>query len=183
MLQIFVNLARERQSAPPFALSLAPQDVPVVQLVGAKVRVPLGSYGGACSPLTPPTEVNLFDILLDDGAELIVPVAAGHNAFVMPIHGTVTVDGQRFDSDGPSLPVFPALTAPREVTLQARQGSAKVMLFAGLPLRQSVHWQGSLALASSEALAAAVAAYQRGEFGRLSPNHAAKQPVSGAHAP
>src|SRR6185369_4691129 len=35
MLQVFINLARERQSAPPFALSLAPQDVPAVQLPGA----------------------------------------------------------------------------------------------------------------------------------------------------
>jgi len=168
MLQIFVNLARERQSATPFALSLAPQDVPVVQLPGAKVRVPLGGYGKARSPLSPPTEVNLLDILLEDGAELIVPVAASHNAFVMPIHGTVTVDGQRFDNAGLGLPVFPALEEPRTVTLQARQGSAKAVLFSGLPLRQPVHWQGSMALSSPEALAAAVASYQRGEFGTLS---------------
>jgi redox-sensitive bicupin YhaK (pirin superfamily) len=167
MLQIFINLARERQSAPPFALTLAPQDVPVAQLPGAKVRVPLGSFGEARSPLTPPTEVNLLDILLDDGAELNVPVAAGHNAFVMPIHGTVTVDGQRFDNDGPRLPVFAAQAEPRTVTLQARQGSAKAVLFAGLPFHQPVHWQGSMAMASTEALTDAAASYQRGEFGRL----------------
>ena len=119
-------------------------------------------------PLTPPTEVNLLDILLEDGAELVVPVTEGHNAFVMPIHGTVTVDGQRFGNDGPGLPVFPAQAEPRTVTLQARQGSAKAVLFAGLPLRQPVHWQGSMALSSPEALAAAVARYQRGEFGTLS---------------
>jgi redox-sensitive bicupin YhaK (pirin superfamily) len=168
MLQIFVNLARERQSVPPFALSLAPQDVPVMQLPGAKVRLPLGSYGHARSPLTPPTEVNLLDILLEDGAELIVPVAAGHNAFVMPIHGTLTVDGEPVDLDGPRLPVFPAQPEPRTVKLQARQASAKAVLFAGLPLRQPVHWQGSVAMASTEALTDAVARYQRGEFGTLS---------------
>lgn len=167
MLQIFINLARERQGAEPFALSLATQDVPVVQLPGAKVRVPLGSFGAARSPLMPPTEVSMLDISLEHGAELAVPMSAGHSAFVMLIHGTVTVNGQRFDSEDPRVPVFLAEAQVEAVRLQAIQGSAKVVLFSGAPLRQPVYWRGSLALASAEALATAVAAYQRGEFGRL----------------
>jgi redox-sensitive bicupin YhaK (pirin superfamily) len=168
MLQIFINLASEKQSAEPFALSLAPEDVPVVQSAGTRVRVPLGSYGDARSPLTPPTEVTLLDIFIDEGAELHVPVTAGHNAFAMPIHGALTIDGQRFDSADPALPVFPAQRATRGITLQAQQGGAKVVVFSGPPLRQPVHWHGPLALASGEALAAALTAYKRGEFGALS---------------
>ena len=87
MLQIFVNLARERQGDAPRALSLAPEDVPVVQLPGVKIRVPLGSFGEVRSPLMPPTEVTLLDIALDAGAELSVPIPAGQSAFVMPIYG------------------------------------------------------------------------------------------------
>lgn len=168
MLQIFINLAREKQSAEPFALSLAPEDVPVVQSPGARVRVPLGSYVEARSPLTPPTEVTLLDIFIDEGAELHVPVTAGHNAFVMPIYGAVTVDGRRFDSDELALPVFPAQRVARGITLRAQQGGAKIVVFSGPPLRQPVHWHGPLALASSEALTAALTAYKRGEFGALS---------------
>lgn len=168
MLQIFINLAHEKQSAEPFALSLAPENVPVVQSPGIKVRVPLGSYGNARSPLTTPTEVTLLDISIDEGAELHVPVSAGHNAFVMPIHGAVTVDGQGFDSNELELPVFPVQGIARSITLQARQGGAKVVVFSGPPLRQPVHWHGPLALASGEALAAALTAYNRGEFGELS---------------
>jgi len=74
MLQIFVNLAVERQGAEPFALGLEPQDVPVLHLPGVKVRVPLGSFGEAQSPLHPPTEVHLLDVSLDAGATLSVPV-------------------------------------------------------------------------------------------------------------
>lgn len=167
MLQIFINLERDRQRAAPFALSLAPQDVPVVQLPGARIRVPLGQFDETRSPLTPPTAVTLLDISLDDGAKLSVPVPAGHSAFVMPIFGSLDIDGQRFANDEARLPVFPAQPQAHAVTLQARDGSAQAVLFAGLPLRQPVHWQGSLALASTEALAAALAAYQRGEFGTL----------------
>ncbi|WP_427307839.1 pirin family protein [Cupriavidus sp. H39] len=136
-LQIFVNLAPERQSIAPFTLSLEPQDVPVVQLPGAKVRVPVGSFRDAQSPLEPPTEVTMLDISLEEGADLTVPIEAGHCAFVMPIFGTATVDCQDFGHNDLKLPVFAAQDTPHAISLQGLHGSAKVMLFAGPPLRAS----------------------------------------------
>lgn len=134
-LQIFVNLASEQQQVAPFALSLEPQDVPVLQLRGGKVRVPLGHYGEARSPLNPPTDVTTLEISLEGGAELTVPVAAGHCAFVMPIFGTVEVDGDRFDRDDFKLPIFRARPAPHAIRLWAPGDGAKAMFFGGRPLR------------------------------------------------
>ncbi|MGO4810801.1 pirin family protein [Cupriavidus sp. 2MCAB6] len=136
-LQIFVNLAPERQYIAPFALTLEPQDVPVVQLPGAKVRVPVGRFRHARSPLTPPTEVTMLDISLEEGAELAVRIDSGHCAFVMPIFGTAMVDGQDFGRNDLKLPVFPAQDARCAITLQALHGSAEVMLFAGPPLHST----------------------------------------------
>lgn len=167
MLQIFVNLAVERQSAEPFALSIEPQDVPVLHLPGAKIRVPLGRFADTRSPLNPPTEVCLLDISLDAGAKLSVPLAAGQAAFVMPIFGALAIDGQTFDANEPRLPIFPAQATSRKIGLQAKDSNAKAVLFSGIPLHQPVHWQGPLALASAEALAASLSAYRRGEFGSI----------------
>lgn len=167
MLQIFVNLAADTQSADAFALSLEPQDVPVVHLPGVKIRVPLGSFGDARSPITPPTEVTLLDVTLDDGAELTVPIAADDATFVMSVFGAVEINGQTFDANDLKVPVFPAQPTPTELRLRAVQGNAKVVMFSGKPLHQPVHWKGSLAMASKEALAARLDAYQRGEFGSL----------------
>ncbi|KAF1710144.1 pirin family protein [Pseudoxanthomonas sacheonensis] len=136
-LQIFVNLATDRKYIAPSVLTLEPQDVPVVQSSGAKVRVPLGGFGDGRSPLNPPTEVTMLDISLEEGAELAVPVAAGHCAFVMPIFGTTRVDGQNFGHNDLKLPVFPAQNTPRTIALQAPHGSAKAMLFAGPPLHST----------------------------------------------
>jgi hypothetical protein len=166
-LQIFVNLAGERQSDAPLALNLAPEDVPVVQLPGIKIRVPLGSFGEVRSPLIPPTEVPLLDISLDEGAELSVPIPAGQSAFVMPIYGKLAVNGQHYELDRFTLPAFPAQATPHSISLAATQGSVKAVPFTGSPLRQPVYWQGLMALASPEALAAAIAAYQHGDFGTL----------------
>lgn len=167
MLQIFVNLTIDRQGAEPFALSIEPQDVPTVHVAGAKIRVPLGNYGDVRSPLRPPTEVSLIDISIDHDANLSVPVPAGHCAFIMPIFGEIEIDAQTFDANELKLPVFSEQATSREVTLKAKQGAAKVVVFSGMPLRQPVHWHGSVAMASVDVLNARLAAYHRGEFGSI----------------
>lgn len=167
MLQIFVNLPEEKQLAAPFSLSLEPHDVPVVHLPGVKVRVPLGHFSGAHSPLQPPTTVRLLDISLEDKAGLSVAVPADHSAFVIPIFGTLTIDGQTFDASTPQVPIFHAQSQSGEVWLSAQNGPAQAVVFSGLPLRQPVHWRGSLAMASIAALNDRVMAYQRGEFGLI----------------
>jgi redox-sensitive bicupin YhaK (pirin superfamily) len=133
-LQVFVDLPPERKDIEPFPLILDSQDVPVVQLPGVKVRVPVGSFGGTRSSLNPPTDVTMLDISLDEGAELMVPVEAYQTAFVMPIFGTAAVDGESFGHNDLRLPVYPAQTTPHAIKLHAPRGSAKVMLFAGAPL-------------------------------------------------
>lgn len=167
MLQIFINLPERKQDAAPFALSLEAQDVPSIHKPGAKIRVPFGSFEGAVSPLVMPTEVRLLDISLEDGGEVAIPVPDGHVAFVMPIDGEVLVDGQPFGLATPEAAVALPRTANRIVTLTANQGHAKAVMFSGVPLHQPVFWQGSLALASAEALTKAVSGYQRGAFGNL----------------
>jgi len=167
LLQIFVNLPSERQDAAPFALTLAPQDVPVVQRPGARVRVPLGSFGGVHSPLTPPTDVTLLDISLEAGAELALPLAAGQRAFVMPIFGSAEVDGESFSLDNLGVPILPVANEAMTHTLVARSGGAKVAVFIGEPLGQPVLSNGPMAFASQKSLNAAAAAYHRGDLGTL----------------
>jgi redox-sensitive bicupin YhaK (pirin superfamily) len=111
--------------------------------------------------------VQLLDISLDAGAELSVPVPAGLTAFVLPIAGSVTVNGQTVESDGAPVPVMTASAHEQVIHLQARQGPVKAALLAGQPLNQPVYWQGPMAMASPEALAAALAAYRRGDLGSL----------------
>ncbi|WP_263143612.1 pirin family protein [Pseudomonas sp. RIT-PI-AD] len=167
MLQIFINLPERKQNAAPFALSLEAQDVPVIYKSAAKIRVPLGSFEGAVSPLRVPTEVRLLDISLEDGGEVAISVPEGHIAFVMPIDGEVWVDGQSFDLAHPKAAVNLPQTPDRLVKLAAKKGSAKAVMFSGVPLNQPVFWQGPLALASADALIKAVTGYQRGAFGTL----------------
>jgi redox-sensitive bicupin YhaK (pirin superfamily) len=167
LLQIFVNLPRERQNEAPFALSLAPQNVPVANRPGARIRVPLGSFDGVHSPLAPPTDVTLLDITLEAGAELALPVAAGQRAFIMPIFGSAELNGEAFGLDDLGAPVLPTATEATSHKLVARAGGAQVAVFIGRPLHQPVLSNGPMAFASRESLTAAAAAYHSGEMGSL----------------
>lgn len=133
-LQIFVGLEPQMRGIEPSALSLEPEEVPVVQLPGVKVRVPVGDFNGVRSSLVPPTDVTMLDISLDESAETTIPVVAGDCAFIMPIAGVVAVDGHRFDPNGLRLPVFAVQDTPSTITIQAFSDKAKVMVFAGRPL-------------------------------------------------
>ncbi|WP_080484072.1 pirin family protein [Burkholderia cenocepacia] len=167
MLQIFVNLSPHKQQADPFTLSLEPERVPIVLMPGVRIRVPLGTLFDRVSPLAPPTDVGLFDISLDGGAKVELPIRENTAAFVIPISGRLTVGGQSFDAIASGIPVFEPTNSHRTITLVANEGLAQAVIFSGEPLRQPVYWQGSMAMASPLALSKAVAEFSAGRFGTI----------------
>ncbi|MCY1521150.1 hypothetical protein D9M68_559500 [compost metagenome] len=132
-LQIFVALPPDRQDSTPFALSLEPDEIPVVVRPGVRLRVVAGTFGQTVSPLKPPTSVTLLDISLEEGAELDVPLLAGHCAVVMPIHSVVTVNGHACDREDLRVPLLQPDGRESAIQLQALHGASEVMIFAGAP--------------------------------------------------
>lgn len=135
LLQIFIGLPVSKQQAAPYALSLEPEDVPIVELPGVLIRVPLGQFGAARSPLDPPTQINLIDIEAAAGATLTVPVAPGENAFVVPVRGRLQVNGIEYDAAGTQIPAFSASDNAQSISMQARHGSMRAAVFSGIPIR------------------------------------------------
>jgi redox-sensitive bicupin YhaK (pirin superfamily) len=135
LLQIFVNLPAAKQSAAPFALSLEPEDVPIVELPGVYIRVPLGEFKKAKSPLAPPTELNMFDVTLDAFAKVEIPVPAGQNAFAVPAKGITLVNGAEYDAAGSEIPAFAASDEIGSIALEAGETPSQIVIFAGVPIR------------------------------------------------
>lgn len=135
-LQIFVQVRPELRVAPPAALSIEPQDVPVVSQPGVKLRVVAGEFAGRRAPGEQPADVDMFDVSLEHGAELRLPLTPGRSTFFLPVHGTVSVSGTDFGLDDLKAPVFQANEAVGEVVLSAPRGAAKVMVFSGVPYHQ-----------------------------------------------
>lgn len=130
-LQIFVDLPPALRAAPPRALSLEPEDIPSVVLPGARVRVPLGHFHDAVSPLDAPNRVTVLDVSLDPGATVHLPVDAGESAFALVIYGEVAFDGTSFAATGSDAPVWPVSDRPGDIGVTAGQDRAKIVFFRG----------------------------------------------------
>lgn len=165
-LQIFLNHPAAHQDDPPRIAHLEAGEVPVVSLgEGSSARVLIGSYGGASAPLEPLSPVTLLDLTLAPQARFEWTGDELPASFALVEGGKVTVGTAGIAAPGNAI-VPPQSGA---LSLVAEPDGARLILFAGAPLRQPVHWLGSLCLASPAAAEAALARYRAGAMGTLEP--------------
>lgn len=128
---VSLTSVRDRMATAP--CQLAPEDIPADLPPGGIVRVLAGAYGAARSSLELAAEITMLDIALNDMAEVSIPVPPDHCAMLLPVSGTMIVDGQSFDPAELQLPILPAREEPYAACVGARHGAAQVMLLMGCP--------------------------------------------------
>ncbi len=91
MAQLWVNLPARRQDDPPRYQAITASQIPVVELPGnaGRLRVIAGRFGDAQGPAQTFTELNVWDIRLNAGANALLPVPAGHNGVVAVLGGRI----------------------------------------------------------------------------------------------
>jgi redox-sensitive bicupin YhaK (pirin superfamily) len=164
-LQMFVNLAAAEKMQAPRLLFVDGPEVPVFEQSGARVRVLVGSSGEVRAKLDPPGDITLLDVKLDPSAAFEQPFDTDASVLAYVIEGSVLVsdEGRRlgaleaasfaFDGEG--------------VLLRAGSEGARVVLFAGRPLRERVVSQGPFVMNSEEQIVSAFERYRSGGMGQL----------------
>ena len=90
-LQLWIALPAALENAPAESQYVAPQSVPQE----GPVRVILGRYGKAKSPVPAPSGMNYLDVRLKDGESWEYQPAAGHDvAWVYPYQGSLRAEGE-----------------------------------------------------------------------------------------
>ena len=90
-LQLWIALSAAEENGPAESQYIAPQNVPQQ----GPVRVILGSYGEARSPIRAPSGINYLDVRLKDGQRWEYQPPAGHDvAWVFSYKGSLRADGQ-----------------------------------------------------------------------------------------
>jgi redox-sensitive bicupin YhaK (pirin superfamily) len=168
-LQIFLNHPAARQEEPPRIAHLDAGEVPEVDLgAGSRARVLIGAFAGAAARLDSLSPVTLLDLTLAPGARFVWDARAQPASFALVEAGAADIMGAGLAAAGSA--VVPA--GDGTLGLAAGPEGARVVLFAGEPLRQPVHWLGSLCLASPEAAEAALLRFRSGAMGHLEPYRA-----------
>jgi redox-sensitive bicupin YhaK (pirin superfamily) len=146
-LQIFVALPDEFELAGPMALHLEPDDVPVVEADGARVRVLVGTHDGRSSPLAPPgspSGVFLYDVTVQADAEVSLAPPDHTQAFVIAISGSGQVNGNPISADHAV-----GLGLRGEVALRGGPAGLHVIVAGGAPLGREQVWAGGISTGSA----------------------------------
>jgi redox-sensitive bicupin YhaK (pirin superfamily) len=146
---------------------LQPDEIPAVALAGggrAKVIAGTLVHDGRSTPgpiQGVATEPLYLDVELPAGATFTHPVAAGHNAFVYPFEGSVSIGGRELHTQGAGV-----LGAGDQVEVLAGSAGARFLLLAGRPLGEPVVQYGPFVMNTRDEIEQAIRDYQSGELTR-----------------
>lgn len=165
MVQLWVNLpARDKRAAAGYQTLLA-EDIPLVALdgEGGSLRVIAGDYRGHSGPARTFTAMDVWDLRLNAGAALQLPVAAGRNAALVVLRGNVRINGER--EAGPSSLVL-LDRGGEDVAVEALEG-ASLLLLSGEPIDEPIVGYGPFVMNSQAEIAESFDDFHAGRFGQM----------------
>jgi redox-sensitive bicupin YhaK (pirin superfamily) len=176
MAQLWVNLpAKHKMSAPRYQ-TLVQAKIPRVELAdgAGSVRIIAGSHAGLAGPAATFSALNVWDVRLRAGRDVLLRVPSGHTAVIALLRGAVGVNGSR-RVDAPQLLVLDR--SGDEVRIEAA-ADATLLLLSGEPIPEPIVGYGPFVMNSHQEIETAMRDFQRGTFGRMPPLQAAAQAVS-----
>jgi len=168
MVQLWVNLpARDKRAAAGYRTLLS-ADIPVQQLPGnvGSLRVIAGAYQGLSGPAKTFTAMDVWDMQLNAGSTLQLPIAAGHNAALVVLRGTVRVNGER-DAGPASLVLLER--EGEDVAIEALEG-ASLLLLSGEPIDEPIVGYGPFVMNTQAEIVESFKDFQAGRFGQMAPS-------------
>jgi redox-sensitive bicupin YhaK (pirin superfamily) len=167
MVQLWVNLpAKHKMTAPGYQPILS-QSIPEVELSNSSgsIRVIAGEHEGRKGPAKTFTPMNVFDIRLKKGEELVLPVADGWNTSVVVLRGALESAGDSgviakdakmlmFSQDG------------QDIKIKALEDSVALLL-SGEPIDEPIVGHGPFVMNTREEIDQAISDFNRGAFGSI----------------
>jgi hypothetical protein len=165
MVQLWVNLPARDKMGPPAYQTLLDAQIPQVALPGnaGRLRVIAGAFDGHPGPARTHTPIDVWDLRLNAGAQVKLPLHAGHTAAVVVLRGTVLLNGgqvlresqvARLDRAGDALEI-------------EANGEAVLLFLGGEPIAEPVVGHGPFVMNTQDEIVQAMEDFQSGRFGRL----------------
>jgi redox-sensitive bicupin YhaK (pirin superfamily) len=162
MVQLWVNLPASDKMSPPKYQAITSSEIPTVALADGKARARIiaGELNGTRGPASTFTPVNLWDVRLDAGAEIDLPLPEGHNALIAVLSGHVTAGGK----DVGEAEIARLTTHGEGVAVRAN-GQSMLLAMTGEPIDEPVVGYGPFVMNSEAEIRQAVDDFNSGRFG------------------
>lgn len=165
MVQLWVNLPARDKDTPAAYQTLLDRDIPAVSLgdyVGT-LRVIAGECQGHFGPAKTFTSMNVWDVILEPGADVPLPAPDGHTAMVVVLKGTVLANGSEVLHEAEV-----ACFDRQDQGLQLESNNdARLLVLTGEPINEPVVGHGPFVMNSEAEIHQAIADFQSGKFGTL----------------
>jgi redox-sensitive bicupin YhaK (pirin superfamily) len=164
--QIWVNLpARDKMMRPRYQ-EVPSSQIPIAATADgkARARVIAGEALGVRAVIDTRIPIVYQDWQLDEGAHVVVPVAREQRAMVYVFNGSAKVgEGARVVRDGQ----LAILGEGDAVRLRGAVGGGRLLLLAGVPLREPVARYGPFVMNTEGELRQAIVDFQSGKMGEI----------------
>ncbi len=165
MVQLWVNLPAKDKMATPGYQAIVDAQIPSVPLPegAGSVRVIAGDYLGNKGPARTFTPIDVWDLRLNPGALVTLPVPEGHAAAIVVLRGTVQVNGEAVVRDAQMVLLDRAGDA---LTLDANN-DAVVLLLSGEPIDEPIVGHGPFVMNTRDEIVQAMQDFGSGKFGQM----------------
>ncbi len=163
MVQLWVNLPGRDKMAPAAYQAIRDQDIPGVELEGgaAIARVIAGELAGAPGPARTFTPINVWDLRLEAGADLLLPTPEGHTAMIVGLDGAMDVGEARVGEARVAV-----LSREGGSARLRTAGPARALVLTGEPIDEPIVGYGPFVMNSEAQIREAIADYNSGRFPR-----------------
>ena len=166
MVQLWVNLPAKDKNTPPRYQHLAKAGIPVVELPdeAGRLRLIAGEYKGVKGAADTFTEMNVWDIVLNDGKKAVLEIPEAHNLSMVVLRGNVTLNGKEQAGAG-QLVGFEK--SGGNVHIEAGSEEVKILLLSGVPIDEPVVGYGPFVMNTAEEIRQAISDFKSGKFGSI----------------
>jgi redox-sensitive bicupin YhaK (pirin superfamily) len=163
--QLWLNLPASDKMVEPRYQDIGPEQIPVVERDGARVKIITGEYGGMTGPAQTFIPALYLDVELKPGSSFKVSVADSMStmAYVVEGRGVFGLDGTSDSQGAARLLVFGEGDTVRAVT---GNEAVRFLLLAAAPLNEPIVRQGPFVMNTREQLFQAFQDYQNGTLDR-----------------
>ncbi len=163
--QLWVNLPSDRKMTEPRYQNMRSQDMPTRIEEGAVIRVFSGSSGDVNTNTLNHIPVTMVEVQLEAGKTISQDLPGSYNGFIIVIEGEgVFGKNEVIGTKGQVLWLGSAEGhEDSAITIQAKN-DLRVLLYAGLPIREKVVARGPFVMNTDEQIRQAYRDYQNGEF-------------------
>jgi len=165
--QLWINLPSREKMKPAAYRDIPAREIPTVALNrGGELRIIAGTFSQSSVTTAGPigglsTEPLYYDLRLPASGAAVIPIPAGHNAFLYVYEGDAVVG-----DDARPLPFRAAglLTPGDAVRIEASQRGVKLLLLAGKPIGEPVVQYGPFVMNTVQEIERAIVDYQSGRL-------------------